>query len=48
LLGVWDDVYDKDGNFVREEFVSFNDGNKTWEENLKTADKYFFNRTKEE
>lgn len=48
LLGVWEDKYDKDGAYIGEEFISFNDGNKSWEDNLRTAEKYFFNRTEDE
>ena len=48
LLGVWEDKYDKDGSFVGEEFISFNNNKKSWQENLATAEKYFFNRTEAE
>ena len=52
LLGVWDYKYEtqQDGSqkIVGETFISFNDKNKTRKENIKTAEKYFFNRTREE
>ena len=48
LLGVWEDTYDKDGNYTGEQFISFNDDSKSWEENLGTAEVYFFDRTEDE
>ena len=48
LLGVWEDKYDKNGDYVGEEFISFNNRNKRWEDNLRTAETYFFNRTEDE
>ena len=48
LLGVWETTYDENGKQNKEQFISFNDNTKSWEENLKTAEQYFFNRTEEE
>ena len=48
LLGVWEDVYDKDDNYTGEQFISFNDNTKSWEENLGIAEAYFFDRTEDE
>lgn len=48
LLGVWEDVYDKDGNWTGEQFISFNDNKKSWEENLGIAEAYFFDRSEDE
>lgn len=48
LLGVWETTYDKDGKPNGEQFISFNDSKKSWEENLSIAEAYFFDRTKEE
>jgi len=42
LLGVYVNKYDKDGNIIGEDFISFNDGRKTRKQNLATAEKYFF------
>ena len=44
LLGVWETTYDKDGNATGEQYISFNDGDKSWEENLGIAEAYFFSR----
>lgn len=44
LLGVWEDKYDKDGKFIKEEFIPFNSGNNTWEEDLAVAEAYFFSQ----
>ena len=48
LLGIWEDTYDKDGNYTGEQFISFNDNTKSWEENLGIAEAYFFDRTEDE
>lgn len=48
LLGVWEDTYDKDGNWTGEQFISFNDNKKSWEENLGIAEDYFFDRPEAE
>lgn len=48
LLGIWEDTYDKDGNYTGEQFISFNDNSKSWEENLGIAEAYFFDRTEDE
>lgn len=48
LLGVWEDVYDKDGKWTGEQFISFNDNKKSWEENLGIAEAYFFDRSEDE
>lgn len=44
LLGVWETVYDKEGNATGEQYISFNDDKKSWEENLGIAEAYFFSR----
>lgn len=48
LLGVWENVYDKDGNITGQQYISFNDANKSWQENLSIAEAYFFDRPIEE
>lgn len=48
LLGVWETTYDKEGNPTGEQFISFNEDNRSWEENLAIAEAYFFDRTEEE
>lgn len=48
LLGVWENTYDKNDEVTGEQFISFNDGRKSWFENLAIAEAYFFNRSIEE
>ena len=52
LLGVWEYKYKKapDGSMivVGEVYHSFNDSKKTRKQNIAEAEKYFFNRTREE
>ena len=52
LIGIWEYNYkkQKDGSMkiVGETFHSFNNKNKTRKQNIKEAEKYFFNRSREE
>lgn len=48
LLGVYETTFDKDGKPKGEQYISFNDKNKSWEENLSIAEAYFFDRPVEE
>ena len=48
LLGVWETTFDKNGKPVGEDYISFNDKNKSWEENLAIAEAYFFDRSIDE
>lgn len=48
LLGVYETTFDKDGKPKGEQYISFNDKNKSWEENLSIAEAYFFDRSVEE
>lgn len=48
LLGVYEETYNKDGVANGEQFISFNDGSKSWYENLAIAEAYFFSRPVEE
>ena len=48
LLGVYETTFDKDGKPKGEQYISFNDKNKSWEENLSIAEAYFFDRSVDE
>lgn len=48
LLGVWEAVYDKDGNVTKEQYIPFNKEGRSAEETLAIAEAYFFNRPVEE
>lgn len=48
LLGIWEQTFDKEGKPNGEQYISFNDSKKSWEENLSLAEAYFFSRPIEE
>jgi len=48
LLGVYEPTYDKDGNVTGEQYISFNEEDRSAEETLAIAEAYFFNKPIEE
>ena len=48
LLGVYEPIYDKDGNVTGEQYISFNEEGRSAEETLAIAEAYFFNKPIEE